>query len=413
MSISFLTHRSALPSSSAPLSGVIGAVSGISSPAWRSIALPPPARDIRLDMFRGMALLMIFMDHIPDNMFGYFTLRSAAFSDAAEVFIFISGFVASLVYGRAFQEQGFLSATLRIYKRVWTIYVAHIVLLVLYIAEVSASVQRFGHTGYNEQLHVADFLAQPNIALLKAVSLQFQPTYLDILPIYIVLLALFPLVLWLLARSAWLVLVPSAIIYLSVQYGHCNLSGFPAPREWYFNPFAWQFLFYLGGVFGFASLRGQAILPKSSSLLIGAWVVATICGALQINAVLHGLWGSIPIVAQPPSWAIDKTSLAPLRLVNFAALAIIATRAVPATSALVKSIWVRPAVLCGQHSLTVFCSNILLALFANVLLHEITGSIWMQAFVNFAGMLTLIGMSFTLSWVNHSTRRPKAAASAS
>ena len=68
-------------------------------------------RDLRLDLFRGLALLFIFIDHIPNNVLSYITLHSIAFSDAAEVFVFISGYVAATVYGKALQRQGCIAAT--------------------------------------------------------------------------------------------------------------------------------------------------------------------------------------------------------------------------------------------------------------------------------------------------------------
>src|ERR1700681_3826445 len=73
----------------------------------------PPAlsRDLRLDFFRGVALICIFIDHIPENYLNYFTLSAIGFSDAAEVFIFVSGFTASLVYGRAMMQRGVLWST--------------------------------------------------------------------------------------------------------------------------------------------------------------------------------------------------------------------------------------------------------------------------------------------------------------
>src|ERR1700749_5284486 len=77
----------------------------------RAVARPASGRDLRLDLFRGLALLFIFIDHIPDNVLSYVTLHSIAFSDAAEVFIFISGYAAATVYGRAFQRHGGVAAT--------------------------------------------------------------------------------------------------------------------------------------------------------------------------------------------------------------------------------------------------------------------------------------------------------------
>src|SRR5438132_9578485 len=94
-------------------------------------------RDLRLDLFRGLALLFIFIDHIPNNVLSYVTLHSITFSDAAEVFIFISGYTAAMVYGKALQRQGWLFATAQIYRRVWQLYVAHVFIFVILTAEVS------------------------------------------------------------------------------------------------------------------------------------------------------------------------------------------------------------------------------------------------------------------------------------
>src|SRR5215475_13882254 len=93
-------------------------------------------RDLRLDLFRGLSLLVIFIDHIPNNVLSYVTLHSIAFSDAAEVFIFISGYAAATVYGKALQRQGGIAATGQIYRRIWQLYVAHIFIFVILAAEV-------------------------------------------------------------------------------------------------------------------------------------------------------------------------------------------------------------------------------------------------------------------------------------
>src|SRR6202047_1739135 len=153
------------------------------------------SRDLRLDFFRGVALICIFIDHIPENYLNYFTVSAIAFSDAAEIFIFISGFTAALVYGRALAVRGALFATVQVMRRAWQLYVAHIFLFVIFIAEVSYTVRTFNNPMYNEEMGVGDFLTHPHLAVIQALILQFQPTYLDILPVYIVLLLVFPLVL--------------------------------------------------------------------------------------------------------------------------------------------------------------------------------------------------------------------------
>src|ERR1700752_2559806 len=183
------------------------------------IPSPPsaPSRDLRLDFFRGLALVCIFIDHIPENFLNYFTISSIGFSDAAEVFIFISGFTASLVYGRALALRGTVIATVQVLRRAWQLYVAHIFLFMIFLAEVSYTVRAFNNPMYNEEMGVGDFLEHPHIAVIQALLLQFQPTFLDILPMYIVMLLIFPVVLIGMRRHWVAVLVPSALIYLFVQ----------------------------------------------------------------------------------------------------------------------------------------------------------------------------------------------------
>src|SRR5229473_7321425 len=96
-----------------------------------------PTRDLRLDLFRGLALWLIFLDHIPSNAVSWITIRNYGFSDAAEMFVFISGYTAALVYGRAMRERGFFIATARILRRAWQIYAAHIFLFVIFTAEIA------------------------------------------------------------------------------------------------------------------------------------------------------------------------------------------------------------------------------------------------------------------------------------
>jgi hypothetical protein len=91
-------------------------------------------RDPRIDLFRGLALWWIFLDHIPGNIANWITIRNYGFSDAAEIFIFISGYTAALVYGRTMRDDGFPAAAAQILKRTWQVYVAHVFLFALYVA---------------------------------------------------------------------------------------------------------------------------------------------------------------------------------------------------------------------------------------------------------------------------------------
>src|SRR3954467_14070262 len=120
-------------------------------------------RDLRLDLFRGIALWLIFLDHIPSNVVSWITIRNYGFSDATEIFIFISGYTAAFVYGRAMRERGFVVAGARILRRAWQIYVAHIFLFVVYMAEIAYVSASFENDLYREEMNIFDFLRQPDV----------------------------------------------------------------------------------------------------------------------------------------------------------------------------------------------------------------------------------------------------------
>src|SRR5580692_6085905 len=115
-------------------------------------------RELRLDLFRGLALWLIFIDHLPQNLLTWLTIRNYGFSDATEIFIFISGYTASFVYGRAMHDAGFVVATARILRRVWQIYVAHVFLFTIFLAEISYVATSFENPLYTEEMGIMDFL---------------------------------------------------------------------------------------------------------------------------------------------------------------------------------------------------------------------------------------------------------------
>ena len=180
----------------------------------------PIERDLRLDLFRGLALWLIFLDHVPNNIVAWFTIRNYGFSDATEIFIFISGYTAAFVYGRAMIERGFIVAGARIWKRLWQIYVAHVFLFSIYIAEIAYVASSFENPLYAEEMNALDFLKTPDVTIIQALLLKFKPANMDVLPLYIVLLMVFPPVLWLLIRKASVALALSVALYvLAWEFG--------------------------------------------------------------------------------------------------------------------------------------------------------------------------------------------------
>ena len=371
-----------------------------------------PARDLRLDFFRGVALICIFIDHIPENYLNYFTLSAVGFSDAAEVFIFISGYTAALVYGRAMTQRGVLWSTAQVLRRAWQLYVAHIFLFMIFIAEVSYTVMTFKNPMYNEEMGVGDFLSDPHMAVIQALFLQLQPTFLDILPLYIVMLLIFPAVLLGLRRLPWLVLIPSALIYLEVQIFGIDVPAYPEGHIWTFNPLAWQFLFVVGAALGQAGAPSRRASQLLQLLVWPALAIAAAALVVRLSWAFHGIWEGFPALFLRQLWPVNKTNLAPIRLISFFALVILAARWISPQAAFLRSAAARPVVLCGAHSLEVFCLSILLSALGHFLLSEFATGVTIQVAVNAVGIAAMCLSAWTFDWYRVMQQMPVISASA-
>lgn len=319
----------------------------------------PSRRDDRFDFMRGIALLIIFIDHVPKNGIEPFTLHAYAFCDAAEVFFFISGYVASLVYGRTMQRQGFAAAAKKVWRRAGVVYGAQMGLLlaILGLVPVVAALTHDSAALYAFRMQwVYD---NPLAYLLPTLTLHYQPGYLDILPTYVLLLAAFPLVLAGLRRNLWLVAVPSFALWLAVQTVGLTMHT-TTGEGWFFNPFAWQFLFVLGAVLGHPAQKDKLAFADSRWLLRAACVVAAVVAAIQIgDALSKHLWWMPSL--RPETMLLGKSNLGLLRLVSFFALLVLARRFLPASGTLSRNAFALPIVRCGRFSLPVFSLGVLLA----------------------------------------------------
>jgi len=354
-------------------------------------------RDLRLDLFRGLALWLIFLDHIPSNVVSWVTIRNYGFSDATEIFIFISGYTAAFVYGREMREKSFVVASARILRRVWQIYVAHVFLFAIYLAEISYVATSFENPLYAEEMNVLDFFKQPDQTIVQALMLKFKPVNMDVLPLYIVLLLFFPPTLRLLQRSPTLALGGSVLLYvLAWQFGW-NLPAYPE-GVWYFNPFAWQLLFVFGAwcALGGAARLGAVLRSPITLAVAAAYLLFALTIALS--------WYLPQYITFVPSWLedliypIDKTNLDVLRFAHFLALAAVTVRFVPRDAPLLKSWLAYPAILSGQHSLEIFCLGVFLAFAGHFAMVEISGAVWMQVLLSILGILLMIGTAALITW---------------
>ena len=361
------------------------------------ISATPTQRDVRLDFFRGLALWLIFIDHIPYNQISWITMRNYGFSDAAELFVFISGYTAAFVYGRAMQERGFLVAGARIIKRVWQIYVAHIFLFIIFLAEISFVTRGFENPLFAEEMGIVEFLQRPDIALLQAVLLAFKPVNMDILPVYILLLIWFPPLLWLLLRSPTVALTASVVLYILADWLGWHLPSYPS-GYWVINPYCWQLIFVFGawcGLYGAKRLSGVLRSP------ITLWVAASY---LAFAFAIVMTWYFPRLGVYVPHWLvaflypIDKTNLDVLRFAHFLALAVIVLYFVPRNWQGWQWPALRPIIVCGEHSLEIFCLGIFLSFAGHFIMMEISGRLAIQLMISIGGLAIMSGTAWLLSW---------------
>jgi hypothetical protein len=366
-----------------------------------AMASPPQSatseRDLRLDLFRGLALWLIFLDHIPENIVNWFTIRNYGFSDATEIFIFISGYTAAFVYGRTMRDRGFVLASARILRRAWQIYVAHIFLFTIFMAEIAYVAATFDNPLYAEEMKILDFLKQPDITIFQALLLKFKPVNMDVLPLYIVLLLLFPPMLFLLLRHPNVALGGSAVVYALAWRLDWNLPAYPN-GVWFFNPFAWQLLFVFGAWCALGGARRLAGVLRSRAIL--AVAIAYLLFAFFITLTWHfeGLDRFVPGWLTEWMYPIDKTNLDVLRFAHFLTLAAVTVHFVPREWPVLKSPILWPAIVCGQHSLEVFCLGVFLAFAGQFVIAESSGGPLLQTGISVLGITVMIATAKLVSW---------------
>src|SRR5437762_1877593 len=293
----------------------------------KPLASPLPAlnaygRDLRIDACRGIALWCIFLNHVPNNVGSWLTLRNYGFSDAAEVFMFLSGLTCALSYGKARQSGGWTGVIGRTLWRSWDIYVAFL-LLTLACAVV---VHLAGGGRLADESNTRILLDQPGVTLAHAAILQYRPVNTDILPLFVLLHLLFAPLLWLLLRLPNVTLGASLALYALVQVFGWTVPAWPN-GHWAFNPLAWQLLVVLGAWW---MLEEKRVWPwVTSRTVLGLAVLY-----LLFSLVIALSWRIKPLEALIPQTLaklhqLDKSNLDPLRLLNFLALAVVAAWFVP------------------------------------------------------------------------------------
>ena len=361
-------------------------------------AAMPRERDARVDFFRGLALIFIFIDHVQENVLQYATMQNFGFADAADVFVGLAGYASFLAYTRVFDGQGWGAGLMKVARRVSTLYLAHVLFLVACVAALVVAALFLDNPIYQDVLDLEPFFDEPMRTLRKALLLTHQPAMMDILPLYVVLLLWFPILLLLMRIHVVVALAVSAALWLAANRLGWNLPTYPENEGWYFNPFAWQLLFSLGAIAAyFASRRA---LPRFS-----VWLVLPAIGIVLFALLAAAPWTALPaydearLLPEPDALLGEqnKQLLSLWRVAQLAALAYLATWLVPASANWLNNPLAQRVIDCGRRSLPVFCLGVALSMAGSLVMADYGDGWGPQMVVNTVGIALLLCTGWALA----------------
>lgn len=361
------------------------------------------SRDYRIDVFRGIALVMIFINHMPAQPWHALTLRSWGFSDSAEVFVLLAGVASALAYGRWFAKGQFKQGMKAVLRRIGQLYLTHLLLFVLVGAIAIYAAERLNETSYLETLGFDVFMASPLALLGSVLTLTFLPGYLDILPLYVLLLSGLPLIFWLAGRHWLLPLGLSVALWFAAQWLPINMPNTRTAREWFFNPTAWQLLFVIGFTIGQRIQSGGGLGVLSKGLMRHLLTVLAL-GYVVLAAVIAAPWREIPgyenIVLINPAMvgAYSKTDLPLIRLLDMLAKLWLVIVLIPRDAHWLTSAPARMMALMGRNSLEVFAFSTVIAMAGGVAITVSGFHAGLIAGVVLGGSAAMIALAHVLEW---------------
>jgi hypothetical protein len=321
----------------------------------------PGKRIDAIDFWRGFALLTIFIDHVPENLFQHVTFRNLGLSDAAELFVFLSGASVALAYGTRFFRGETWGSVRAVFRRAFTLYWVQTLTSLLIIGLFAAAAGWWNNDDLVEDLDRDLVVSSPVKGIAAMLMMTHQLGNVNILPMYIVMLLMTPALLLLARRSDWLMLAASAGFYAVTRVFELNMPTWPLEGGWYFNPLAWQLLFAIGIFVGRRVMTGGIGYDRRLFVLCLAIVVSAAIGVTDGFHLVPGLWDQLYEVLDH-----DKSNLGLVRLVHFLALAYVVshsglTRLYRATPIFA------PLALIGRYSLQVFATGCVLTAVGEVM----------------------------------------------
>lgn len=310
------------------------------------------------DALRGLLLLLMAVTHLPTRLSAY-SSQPFGFVSAAEGFVFLSAFITGSVYVPLLLARGAQHVRSRLWTRALKLYGYHLALLLFAFTIAAAFAVLSGRPALRNLL--VFYFDSPAVAIVSGSLLLYQPPLFDILPMYIVFLAATPFLLEMTKRQGWRKLLSlSILVWIFAQLdgrrllheGVCYITGLQLPLEaaGSFDLLAWQLLWIAGLWTGMRFSQSEPRVHTALPILPAAIIVTTLF--LLWRHQIGGFW----IELGSYSLLLDKWHLGLLRMLNFAALAIVVSHAV-----LPLLGWLRVSVLSllGRASLQAFSVQLL------------------------------------------------------
>lgn len=351
-------------------------------------------RDERLDVFRGLTMLIIFIAHVPANSWNAWIPARFGFSSGAELFVFCSGIASALAFGSVFVRRGFLLGTARIAYRIWQVYWAQLGLVLALIALAALLDRLFDLSVLAKQF--PPLLAEPERALLGLATLSWQPDYLDILPMYLVILALVPAMMALRRLHPALPFALAGLLYALVWTERLNLPGNPwTDAGWFLNPFAWQLIFFVGFFIGMKWLPVPRLGDRRLMWLVAGFVALSV--PLSFWVILDH-WPTAQALHDLILPENEKTDLHILRVLHFLALAYLVLSLIEPFRRQLDRGAGHLLILIGRQSLATFLASVVLSRLAGVAADATGHSEPIVALLNLTGFALILVTAIVVGW---------------
>ena len=370
----------------------------------------PGRRDLRIDMLRGIALVMMVVAHTELlSLVNIFTWERFGLTTGAEGFVILSGFMLGMLNRQRLHKEVLLTVGWTLWRRAGKIYLVNIVIILLIlIFSRLPFINTFEVTHFVDRYSGTVWALFPDTPQIKEtwfniiLYLQIGPHQTQILGLYICLMLISPVFLGLLykGRVTWLI-VASLMTYLAYQVWPVRLTV--SEFEFAFPLLAWQLIYVLGMCCGWYKdeLMSLARTPGGKAVMTIMVIYALIMMFVAQNHTNPFMPPSLLLHVIPPAdfnWfyhhLAGKNALGPCRVLNDFSLLLLVY--------LILTFYWKPLeravgwflIPLGQHSLYTFIVHVFVVLGVSQFVHF---DLWRQAWIT--NTLVHLGVLCLLWWM--------------